>query len=124
MRQNKVYSLLGIAMRGRNLVSGEHQTLEAVKKGSAMLVIIAENASDNTKKLFSDKCSFYKVPVFSYGTKESLGRAIGKDLRSSVCVCDAGLADAIIRQLEEEIIENKQEPEQIAADGINTINGN
>lgn len=100
--QNKVFSLLGIAVRGRNLVSGEHQTLEAVKKGSAMLVVVAEDASDNTKKLFSDKCSFYKVPIVRYGTKESLGRAIGKDFRSSVCVCDAGLADAIVRQLEQD----------------------
>ena len=101
LKQNKVYSLLGIAMRGRNLVSGEFQTLEAIKKGSAMLVIIAEDASDNTKKLFSDKCSFYEVPVIRFGTKEGLGRAIGKDIRSSVGVCDAGLADAIIKQLDE-----------------------
>ena len=102
MKQNKIFSLLGIAMRGHNLVSGELQTLEAVKKGSAMLVIIAEDASDNTKKLFADKCLFYEVPVYNYGTKEDLGRAIGKDLRSSVGVCDAGLADAIIKRLEEE----------------------
>ncbi len=99
MKQNKVLSLLGIAMRGRNLVSGEFQTLEAIKKGSAMLVIIAEDASDNTKKLFTDKCTFYEVPVIKFGTKEALGRAIGKDLRSSIGVCDAGLADAIIKQL-------------------------
>ena len=101
MKQNKIYSLLGIAMRGRNLVSGEFQTLEAIKKGSAMLVIIAEDASDNTKKLFSDKCLFYQVPVFQYGNREELGKAVGKDLRSSVGVCDAGLADAVIRQLKE-----------------------
>ena len=99
MKQNKVLSLLGLAMRGRNLVSGEFQTLEAIKKGSAMLVIIAEDASDNTKKLFTDKCTFYEVPVVQYGTKAQLGRAIGKDLRSSVGVCDVGLADAIIKQL-------------------------
>lgn len=102
MRQNKILSLLGIAMRGRNLVSGEFQTLEAIKKGSAMLVIIAEDASDNTRKLFTDKGAFYQVPVITYGTKESLGKAIGKDLRSSVGVCDAGLADAIVKQLKEE----------------------
>lgn len=102
MKQNKVFSLLGIAMRGHNLVSGELQTLDAIKKGSAMLVIIAEDASDNTRKLFTDKCSFYEVPVYSYGTKENLGRAIGKDLRSSLGVCDAGLADAIIKRLKEE----------------------
>lgn len=95
-------SLLGIAMKGRNLLSGEVQTLEAVKKGSAMLVIIAEDASDRTKKLFTDKCSFYKVPVVCFGTTEELGRAIGKDFRSSLGVCDAGLADAIIKQLEKE----------------------
>jgi ribosomal protein L7Ae-like RNA K-turn-binding protein len=87
-------------MRGRNLVSGEFQTVESVKTGSAMLVIIAEDASGNTKKLFHDKCSFYEVPVYEFGTKESLGRAIGKDVRSSLAICDAGLADAIVKQLE------------------------
>ena len=69
-------------MRGRNLVSGEFQTLEAIRKGSAMLVIIAEDASDNTRKLFADKCSWYEVPVIYYGTKESLGRAIGRYMNS------------------------------------------
>ncbi len=98
--QNKVLSLLGLAMRGRNLVSGEFQTLEAVKKGSAMLVIIAGDASANTKKLFTNKCTFYEVPVREFGTKEELGRAIGRDMRSSLGVCDAGLAEAIVKQLE------------------------
>lgn len=88
-------------MKGRNLVSGEFQTLEAIKKGSAMLIIIAEDASDNTKKLFTDKCSFYKVPIQFFGTREALGRAIGKDFRSSLGVCEAGLADAIVKQLKE-----------------------
>lgn len=100
MKQNKVLSLLGLAMRGRNLVSGEFQTVESVKKGSAMLVVVAEDASENTKKLFRDKCSFYEVPVYEFGTKEILGKAIGKDIRSSMAVCDVGLADAIIKQLE------------------------
>lgn len=99
--QNKILSLLGIAMRGRNLVSGEFQTLEAIRNGSAMLVIIAEDASDNTRKLFSDKCRFYQVPVVYYSTREEIGRAIGKEgLRSSLGVCNAGLADAIMKQLE------------------------
>lgn len=102
MKQNRIFSLLGLAMRGHNLVSGEMQTLDAVRNGSAMLVIIAEDASDNTGKLFHDKCSYYGVPVFRYGTKEELGRAIGKDFRSSLGVCDAGLADTIMRRLEEE----------------------
>lgn len=100
LKQNKVLSLLGLAMRGRNLVSGEFQTLDAVKNGSAMLVIIAEDASANTKKLFHNKCKFYEVPIREYGLKDELGRAIGKDMRSSLGVCDAGLAEAVIKQLE------------------------
>ncbi|MCI9220167.1 MAG: hypothetical protein HFH94_10590 [Lachnospiraceae bacterium] len=63
MKQNRVLSLLGIAMKGRNLVSGEFQTLDAIRNGSAMLVIVAEDASGNTRKLFTDKCSYYGVPA-------------------------------------------------------------
>lgn len=100
MKPDKVLSYLGLAMRGRNLVSGEFQTEDAVKSGKAILVIVAEDASENTKKLFRDKCSYYEVPVYSYGTKQSLGRAIGKDQRSSLAVTDAGLAQAIEKAMQ------------------------
>lgn len=100
MKTNKLLSLLGLSMRGRNLVSGEFQTLDAIRSGKAWLVLVAADASDNTKKLFTDKCSFYEVPVYICETKESLGQAIGKDLRSSVAVCDEGLAQAAIKLLE------------------------
>lgn len=101
-KPSRVLSLLGIAMKGRHAVSGEHQTLEAVRTGEAKVVLVSGDASDNTKKLFRDKCTFYHVPVYEYGSKEDLGRAIGKDLRSSLAVCDSGLAAAVIGQLEEE----------------------
>ena len=87
MKQNRILSLLGIAMKGRNLVSGEFQTLDAIRNGSAMLVIVAEDASGNTRKLFTDKCSYYGVPVELYGTKEELGRAIGKDFQIGRASC-------------------------------------
>lgn len=88
-------------MRGRNIVSGEFATESAVKDGSAALVIVAEDASDNTKKLFSNKCTFYEVPYYIYGTKEELGHAMGKDLRSSLAIVDGGIARAVTEQLEE-----------------------
>ena len=100
MKPNKVLALLGLAMRGRNLVAGEFQTENAVKDGSAMLVIVAEDASENTKILFKDKCSFYNVPVLIYGTKEALGKAIGRAQRSSLAVTDAGLAQAIEKTMQ------------------------
>lgn len=101
MKQNKIYSLLGLAARGRNVVSGEFSTENAIKDGSAMLVIVAEDASDNTKKRFRDKCSYYQVPVYTYGTKEELGHSMGQQERSSLALIEEGLARTVIKHLEE-----------------------
>ena len=108
--QNKIYGLLGLAARGRNVVSGEFATENveraiedakenAVKNGSAVLVIVAKDASDNTRELFHDKCSFYEVPVFDYGMKAELGHCIGKDERAALAVVDEGLAEKMIQYL-------------------------
>ena len=106
MKQNKVLSLLGLSVRAGKVASGEFATETAVKSGKAALVIVAEDASANTKKLFRDKCSFYEVPFFEYGTKETLGHAIGKEFRASVAVLDTGLAKTIISHLEENLEDN------------------
>ena len=100
VQMKKVLSLLGLAARGRNLVSGEFSTENAVKDGSACLVIISEDASANTKKLFTDKSSFYEVPIYTLGTKEMLGKAIGKEMRASLAVTDPGLSDSIMKHLQ------------------------
>lgn len=97
---NKIYSLLGLAARSRNVVSGEIATEKAVKTGSAVLVIVSKDASDNTIKMFRNMCDFYKVPFFQYGTKEELGHAMGKEMRSSLAVTDNGFAQSIKKHLE------------------------
>jgi len=96
---DKILSLLGIARKAGAVVSGEFSTEKAVKEKRALLVLVAEDASDNTKKLFSDKCRFYGIPEKEYGTKETLGHALGEELRSSLAVCDRGLASAIEKLL-------------------------
>ena len=97
--RDKVLSLLGLATRSRNVVSGGFATEEAVKNGKAYLVIIAENASDNTRKKYSNMCGFYEVPYEYYSVKEVLGHAIGKEERSCLAVTDAGFADSIQKHL-------------------------
>lgn len=97
---NKIYSLLGLAARSRNVVSGEIATEKAVKTGSAILVIVSKDASDNTIKMFRNMCNFYNVPFFQYGTKEELGHAMGKEMRSSLAVTDNGFAQSIKKHLE------------------------
>ncbi|MFI3201461.1 MAG: ribosomal L7Ae/L30e/S12e/Gadd45 family protein [Eubacteriales bacterium] len=101
MKQNKIFSLLGLAAKSRNLVSGEFMTEKAVKEGKAFRVIVASDASDNTKKNFTNMCEFYKVPLMIYATKEELGHGIGKQMRASVAITDKGFADAINKKLNE-----------------------
>ncbi|MCR5607448.1 MAG: ribosomal L7Ae/L30e/S12e/Gadd45 family protein [Lachnospiraceae bacterium] len=90
---------MGLAMRAGKLVSGEESTEKAVKNGSAKLVIVALDASDNTKKLFKDKCSFYGIPVEIFGYMHEMGHALGKEKRASLAFLDKGLADATCKQL-------------------------
>lgn len=100
MKNDRILSLVGLAKRGRNVVSGEFATEKAIKTGAACLVIVATDASDNTKKLFTDKCSFYEVPIFFYSDKEEIGRALGCQSRASLAVTDEGLANAITKKFE------------------------
>lgn len=97
--RDKVLSMLGLATRSRNVVSGGFATEQAVKSGKAYLVIIAQDASDNTKKKFSNMCEFYEVPYEYYGMKDTLGHAMGKEERTSIAVTDAGFADSIQKHL-------------------------
>ena len=100
---NKVYSMLGLAMKAGKLVSGEFATDKSVKSGKAWLVIVSEDASANTKKMFSNMCAFYEVPKYFFGTKEELGHAIGKAMRSSLAITDENFAKTIMNYLEQSV---------------------
>ena len=40
-------------------------------------------------------CTYYEVPLYFFGEKEMLGRAMGKEFRASLAVLDEGFAKAI-----------------------------
>lgn len=99
MLNDKIISSLSLCAKARKVVSGEFMTEQTVKEGKAYLVIVAGDASANTKKNFHDMCSFYKVPILDYGSKESLGHAIGKELRASMAITDQGFAAMIVKKV-------------------------
>ncbi len=101
MRQSKVESLLGLAMKSGNVVGGGVAVEEAIKKGKAFLVVIAEDSSGGTKKHLKDKCGFYQVPFVEYGTRETLGHAIGKEMRASLAISDQNFAKAVCEQIDQ-----------------------
>lgn len=82
-------------MKAGKLKSGEFSVEQSVKAGEAYLVIIAENASDNTKKKFTNMCNYRELPYYIGFTKEELGRAIGKEIRATMCINDENFARSI-----------------------------
>ncbi|HJC31783.1 MAG TPA: ribosomal L7Ae/L30e/S12e/Gadd45 family protein [Candidatus Anaerobutyricum faecale] len=91
--------MLGMAARAGKIESGEFSTEKAVKSGRGRLVIVAEDASGNTKKMFTNMCKYYEVPLVVFGTKEELGHWIGKAYRASICILDEGFAKAVLKKI-------------------------
>ena len=102
MIQSKALSLISLAAKAGKTVSGEFCTEKEVKTGRAALVIVAGDASDNTKKKFKNMCDFYEVPVYFYKDKDTLGHAMGKEFRASLAVLDEGFAKGIRKHMDTE----------------------
>ena len=103
MKSDKALSMLGLAARAGRIVSGEFTVEKEVKSGRAYLVLIAEDASENTRKKFQNMCEFYEVPMRLSYDRERLGHFIGKDFRASVAILDEGFADNILKHLNSQI---------------------
>ena len=100
LMRNKTLSLIGLASRARKVSSGEFSVEKAIKSYNAFLVIIAEDASDNTKKKFSDMCSYYETPIIFYSSKDELGHSIGKEYRASLAILDENFATGIMEKID------------------------
>lgn len=93
--RKSILSLIGLSMRQGAVGSGEYLTEKTVKEGRAFLVLVAEDASANTKKNFQDMCKYYHVPIHIFGSKDELGHAIGKEFRASLALTNHGLSERI-----------------------------
>lgn len=88
---NKVLGILGLAMRARALAVGTKSVLESVRKGKALLVLIASDASSNTQKQLTDKANYRHVPVQTLPfDMTELGHALGKDHTVAVAITQEG----------------------------------
>ena len=102
LKPNKTMGLIGLATKAGKTAGGEFLTEREVKSGRAALVIVAEDASENTKKKFQNMCEYYKVPIRFYGDKDTLGHAMGKQFRASLAVLDEGFAKGIRKHMDTE----------------------
>ncbi|PKM50732.1 MAG: 50S ribosomal protein L7ae [Firmicutes bacterium HGW-Firmicutes-7] len=92
---NKVFSTLGLCMKAGLLASGEFMVEKSIKDETAKLVIVAGDASDNTKKKFRNMCEFRNVEMIEFSDKYTLGKALGKEVRATLGILDINFAKNI-----------------------------
>ena len=54
-------------------------SLKEIRNQTSKVVIVATDASENTKKKISDKCIYYQIPFIIHFTRSELSQAIGKE---------------------------------------------
>ncbi len=94
---HKLEGMIGLCVRAGRAAFGSEACEALVRGGKLPLVIVAEDASDNTKKRMQDKCTTYGVTRISFGTVASLAKCTGKGKVSVIGIRDTGFAAAILK---------------------------
>lgn len=71
--------MLGLAARARKIICGTDLSCDSVRAGTARLVLVASDASANTKKRITNCCIYYEcecsqIPLTTF----DLGNSVGK----------------------------------------------
>lgn len=97
----QVLSAIGMAKRAGKLVSGEMAVEQQVRKGNVNLLLIASDASPSTIERYQNMAAYYEISWRFALSKNDMGGAIGKGTRAAAVVTDKGLANMIVKRLDE-----------------------
>ena len=93
----RFWGMLSLSQKAGVLSVGESRAQETIRGGAAELIILSADASDNTRKKFSDMASYRDIPLITVASRESLGNAIGRKFAVTVVVSDKGFADNLLK---------------------------
>ena len=101
-----VLRALGLCKRAGALITGTPMICDALRDGKRkpLMVLMASDVSEGTKKKLTDKCAFYETRLVTLATGgEDLAKAVGKTgFLASVAVTDVNLAGLVKKSLGEE----------------------
>ena len=94
-----ISSVLSLCMRAGMMKTGDFASEKALRSKEARLIILAGDASENTKKRFINKSHYYNIPVYVCGCITSLSHLTGVVNRAVFAVTDSGFAATIEKRL-------------------------
>lgn len=92
--KQKFLNALGLSKRAGKIVHGD-ELMSAIASSKVKLVILSNDASERTKKQYHDKCTFYKVDLIEFVSREELSSAIGMHNRVAIGIDDRGFIKMI-----------------------------
>ena len=101
MNKRKINSLLSLCQKAGFLLCGESICEKNIN--NAFLVLVAKDASNNTKKKFENKSFYYNAPCVLYGTKSELGQAIGKENRAVIVITEKNFAANLLKAMQSDV---------------------
>lgn len=99
---DKFLQFLSLAKKAGNLVEGYNKCEDAVKRNKIKLIILSEDAAQNTINKFSSYCIRYKVPIIKSSSKEILGTTLGRLEIKIIGVTDEKMSNKL-RELHSEM---------------------
>ena len=106
---DKNLSFLGLCRKAGALAAGEVQAENALRNNRGHLLILAEDASDNTKKKFLSLAERRQVKSAVWKSKAELGGVLGSGEKAVLVITDAGMAENMGKRLEAETEEQTEE---------------
>jgi ribosomal protein L7Ae-like RNA K-turn-binding protein len=100
---NPFLQFLGICKKAGCLVEGYNKAEELVQKGKIKLLILSDDASENTIKKFTNYGTKYKFKIIKNFSKEELGSSIGREEIRVIGISDKNMAEKLLSIYEQSI---------------------
>ncbi|MCK9235483.1 MAG: ribosomal L7Ae/L30e/S12e/Gadd45 family protein [Acholeplasmataceae bacterium] len=88
--------LIGLALRARKITLGTELTIQKLRKNEIHLIVLAHDASLNTKKKVLDKASTYHTRVIEPLSGRELSQALGKNDIKVIGITDPGFSRLLL----------------------------
>ena len=97
----RIMNLLSMAARARRILSGAFVVEEALKRKQGTYLLLAADASEETKTKFTRMAAQQNVPTAELLTMQQLGHCLGKEYRAVAVLIDRGFADRLSAYLQD-----------------------
>ena len=93
--RRKVLGLLGLGVRGRNVVVGAERVRLDAMKGAVHLAIVAADVSQHSLNKVVPLLRARRIEMIEWPSAAELGNAVGRESTAAVGIVDQGLARGI-----------------------------